>query len=64
MFTSTLLAGAVATPVVSRLADMYGKRRMLLFSLVLLIAGSLVCALSDSLVPMVVGESCGGPASG
>ncbi|QIZ38486.1 MFS transporter [Saccharopolyspora sp. ASAGF58] len=27
--TTTLLAGAVATPVVGRLGDMYGKRRML-----------------------------------
>src|SRR5437870_2937757 len=31
--TATLLAGAVATPVMGRLGDMYGKRRMLLVSL-------------------------------
>ncbi|WP_181958507.1 MFS transporter [Nonomuraea diastatica] len=36
--TATLLAGAVATPVVGRLGDMYGKRRMLLVSLALLAA--------------------------
>ncbi|WP_281197113.1 MFS transporter [Microtetraspora niveoalba] len=56
VITSTLLAGAVATPVISRLADMYGKRRMLLLSLALLIVGSVVCALSGSLAPMVVGR--------
>ncbi|MGI8305667.1 MFS transporter [Saccharopolyspora hattusasensis] len=38
--TTTLLAGAVATPVVGRQGDMYGKRRMLLTSLALLVAGS------------------------
>lgn len=58
--TATLLAAAVATPVVGRLGDMVGKRRMLLLSLVLLIAGSAVCGLSDTLVPMVVGRALQG----
>ncbi|MEU9594709.1 MFS transporter [Streptomyces sp. NPDC048193] len=58
--TATLLAAAVATPVVGRLGDMAGKRRMLMLSLVLLIAGSVVCGLSDSLVPMVVGRAMQG----
>src|SRR5687768_1999972 len=42
VITATLLASAVATPVVGRLGDMYGKRRMLLISLVLLVLGSVV----------------------
>ncbi|WP_405727343.1 MFS transporter [Streptomyces sp. NBC_00028] len=54
--TATLLAAAVATPTVGKLGDMFGKRRMLLTSIGLLIAGSLVCALSDSLVPMIIGR--------
>ncbi|MFI0467315.1 MFS transporter [Saccharopolyspora sp. 5N102] len=62
--TATLLAGAVATPVVGRLGDMYGKRRMLLISLVLLVAGSAVCGFSDSLAPMVIGRSLQGLAAG
>ncbi|MCX5362653.1 MFS transporter [Streptomyces sp. NBC_00124] len=62
--TATLLAAAVATPVVGRLGDMFGKRRMLLISVVMLIAGSVVCALSDSLIPMVVGRVLQGLASG
>ncbi len=62
--TATLLAAAVATPVVGRLGDMFGKRRMLLVSAVMLVAGSLVCALSDSLVPMIMGRVLQGLASG
>ena len=58
--TATLLAAAVATPVVGRLGDMFGKRRMLLVSVVLLVAGSVLCALSDSLVPMIVGRAVQG----
>lgn len=62
--TATLLAAAVATPVVGRLGDMYGKRRMLLASLVLLVAGSVLCALSGSLAAIIVGRTLQGLAAG
>ncbi|WP_329261004.1 MFS transporter [Streptomyces sp. NBC_01478] len=62
--TATLLAAAVATPVIGRLGDMYGKRRMLLVSIVLLMAGSVVCALSDSVIPMIAGRALQGLAAG
>ncbi|GHF68692.1 MFS family permease [Amycolatopsis bartoniae] len=62
--TATLLAAAVATPTVGRLGDMYGKRRMLLFSIVMLVAGSVLCGLSSSLWPMVAGRTLQGLASG
>ncbi|MEU3184791.1 MFS transporter [Streptomyces sp. NPDC006923] len=58
--TATLLGGAVATPVVGRLGDLYGKRRMLLISTVLLVVGSLVCAPADSLAPVVTGRALQG----
>ncbi|MEU3338507.1 MFS transporter [Streptomyces sp. NPDC006668] len=61
--TATLLAAAVATPVVGRLGDMIGKRRMLLVSIVLLVSGSVVCALADSLVPMITGRTLQGLAA-
>src|SRR5690349_4305771 len=62
--TATLLAAAVATPVTGRLGDMFGKRRMLLISGVMLIVGSVVCALADSLLPMIIGRALQGLASG
>jgi len=62
--TATLLAAAVATPVIGRLGDMHGKRRMLLVSLALLVTGSVVAALSDSLTPMIVGRALQGLAAG
>lgn len=64
VITATLLASAVATPVMGRLGDMYGKRRMLLISLGLLVSGSVSCALSDSLIPMIAGRSLQGLAAG
>ncbi|WP_285778209.1 MFS transporter [Microtetraspora sp. NBRC 13810] len=62
--TATLLAGAVATPVVGRLGDLYGKRRLLLISALLLAAGSVVCAPADSLTPMVIGRALQGVGMG
>lgn len=62
--TATLLAAAVITPISGRLGDMFGKRRLLLASLLALLVGSLVCALSDSLAPMVIGRGLQGCATG
>ena len=62
--TATLLAAAVATPVMGRLGDMYGKRRILLLSMAMLVIGSVVAGLSDSLVPMIVGRALQGLSSG
>lgn len=62
--TATLLAGAVAVPVMGRLGDMFGKRRMLLVSMALLVAGSVVGALSVSLTPLIIARALQGLAAG
>ncbi|MFI6489906.1 MFS transporter [Streptomyces sp. NPDC050564] len=64
VITATLLAAAVMTPVAGRLGDMYGKKRMLLASLVPLIIGSMVCALSSSVLPMIAGRGLQGMGMG
>ena len=51
--TATLIAGAVATPVISRMADMYGKRRMILVTLAIVAAGALVGGVSTAL-PLLI----------
>lgn len=48
MVTGFVLASIVAIPLVGRLGDMFGKRRMLLASLAAFALGSLVCALAES----------------
>ena len=62
--TATLLTGAIVTPIAGRLGDMYGKRRILVLSLLALTLGSLVCAVSSSLVPMTIGRALQGVAMG
>lgn len=60
IITVTLLVGAVSTPVAGRLADMYGKKRMMLIALIPFIAGSVVCALATDVVTMIVGRGLQG----
>lgn len=62
VITATLLGGAVATPIAGRLGDMVGKRRVLVATLALLVVGALICALTSSLVPVLVGRSLQGVA--
>ncbi|MCQ8835689.1 MFS transporter [Streptomyces samsunensis] len=53
-FTASLLCGAVATPLVSRFGTMYGRRRLLLITLGLLLVGSIAGALSTDLPTFIV----------
>ncbi|WP_369206486.1 MFS transporter [Streptomyces sp. PU-14G] len=62
--TATLLAAAVVTPIAGRLGDMYGKRRVIIASLALVVVGSVLCAVSDSLIPVVTGRALQGLATG
>ncbi|MEV5983899.1 MFS transporter [Streptomyces sp. NPDC052051] len=64
VMTSTLLSGAVATPIMGRLGDLYGKRRMLLASLAVMVIGALVSGFTDTLIPMIVGRTLQGFAMG
>ncbi|WP_255951643.1 MFS transporter [Streptomyces odontomachi] len=64
VMTATLLAGAVSTPIMGRLGDLYGKRRMLLASLAVMVVGSLICGFTSSLVIMIVGRALQGFAMG
>ncbi|HEY3530132.1 MAG TPA: MFS transporter [Nocardioides sp.] len=62
--TATLLAAAVSMPVAGRLADLYGKQRVLVANAALLVVGSVVCAMTSSLLPMLAGRALQGLAMG
>ncbi|MER6733761.1 MFS transporter [Streptomyces puniciscabiei] len=64
VLTSTLLSGAVATPIMGRLGDLYGKRRMLILSLAVMVVGALVSAVTSQLLTMIVGRTLQGFAMG
>jgi MFS family permease len=62
--TATLLAAAVFTPIAGRLGDMYGKRRIVLVLLGLLIVGSVIAALSPGIGGVIVGRALQGAVTG
>ncbi|MBC7518211.1 MAG: MFS transporter [Microbacteriaceae bacterium] len=53
---ATLLSAAITTPISGRLGDMFGKRRILMILIVLMIAGSVLSALSNTVIPMIAGR--------
>ncbi|WP_344094144.1 MFS transporter [Microbacterium deminutum] len=62
--TATLLAAAIFTPIAGRLGDMYGKRRIVLVLLVLLVIGSVIAALSTNLIGVIIGRALQGAVVG
>ena len=56
VLTANLLAAAVTTPILGRLADLRGKRMVLVAILGMVLAGSLLCALTDSFALLVIGR--------
>lgn len=64
VLTAYLLSASVATPVMGRLGDIYGKERLLLFSFVLLAAGTLMAALVNSIGLLVMARVIQGVGGG
>jgi len=60
VITATLLVAAVATPVVGRLGDMYGPKRLLIACAILMTVGSLIAAMTSAWVPVVIGRALQG----
>jgi MFS family permease len=58
--TVTLLVGGVATPVVSRHADMHGKRTLTVACLVVMVSGSFIGSVSESLAAVLAARGLQG----
>jgi len=64
LLTGYLLSASVGTAILGRLGDMYGKERVLVWTLVLLGAGTVVDALAHSLSLVIAGRVIQGVAGG
>ncbi|PJJ62431.1 MFS transporter [Compostimonas suwonensis] len=62
VLTAYLLSAAVLTPVLGRLGDMVGKRRMLIVVLALLLVGTVLAALAPNLGVLIVARALQGAA--
>jgi EmrB/QacA subfamily drug resistance transporter len=64
LLTAYLLSASVGTAILGRLGDMYGKERLLLITLLILAAGTLLAALSSSLGVIIVARFIQGASGG
>ena len=64
LLSAYLVAASVATPVIGRLGDLLGRGRVLVCVMAIFCAGSVICALGDSLPALVVGRVLQGAAGG
>lgn len=62
VLTAYLLSAAVLTPILGRLGDMVGKRRILIIVLALLLVGTLLAALAPNLGVLIVARALQGAA--
>lgn len=60
LLTAFMLIGAVAAPLVGKLADLYGKRRLLLICIAIAAVGSLISALAPSYGVLILGRALTG----
>ncbi len=64
LLTGFLLSASVGTAIIGKLGDMYGKQRLLVWTLLALSAGTLLAALSGSLTVLVIARVIQGVAGG
>jgi EmrB/QacA subfamily drug resistance transporter len=64
LLTGFLLSASVGTAIIGKLGDMYGKQRLLMWTLLTLAAGTLLAALSTSLAMLIAARVVQGVAGG
>jgi len=64
VITAYLLASTAVAPVFGTLADIYGRRGMIIVALSLFVAGSLVCALAPNMTVLILGRGLQGLGGG
>jgi MFS family permease len=60
VFSIYLLTATVAMPVYGRLADIHGRRRILLFAIGIFLAGAVACAFARSMPQLIVARAVQG----
>src|SRR6201996_8952218 len=64
VLTGFLLSASVGTAIIGRLGDMYGKERLLLWTLLVLAAGTLIAAVANTLEVVIVARVIQGVGGG
>ena len=64
VFTAYLLTSTVTVPLYGKLADVFGRRRIFIFGVVLFLIGSVLCGLAQSMTQLIVFRALQGLGAG
>ena len=64
VFSVYLLTSAISTPIYGKLADLYGRKHVLSVGILLFLAGSFLCGLSQSMLMLIVFRAIQGLGAG
>lgn len=64
VFSAYLLTSTVSVPLYGKLADVFGRRRVFLFGIVLFLAGSMLCGLAQGMTQLIVFRAIQGLGAG
>lgn len=64
VISAYLVTGTAVTPLYGKLADIYGRRRVIFVAVAIFLAGSVICALATSLGVLVAGRAVQGLGGG
>ena len=64
VFTAYMLTSTVTVPLYGRLGDVYGRKRLFLFAIVVFLIGSALCGLAQSMIELVAFRAIQGVGAG
>ena len=64
VFSAYLLSATVTMPIYGRLADLYGRRRILLIAIALFVAGAATCAAAQTMTQLIAARTLQGLGAG
>lgn len=64
VFSAYMLASTTTVPLYGKLSDLYGRRRLYVFAMVLFLAGSILCGLADTMTQLILARGLQGLGAG
>ncbi len=64
VFTAYMLASTVTVPLYGKLGDVYGRKRLMLFAIVVFLVGSALCGLAQNMTQLVIFRAVQGLGAG
>src|ERR671925_1453258 len=64
VFTAYMLASTVTVPLYGKIGDVYGRKRLMLFAIIVFLAGSALCGTAQNMTQLVVFRAIQGLGAG